>query len=558
MPALTMPRTTWTLILLLAFTSGAGAQQGGTIEGVVSRADTGAPLAGAQVTLRIVNATSNGFAAISGTTSPAVPPITTDKDGRFSFGNLEPGTYRVQAAAQGFVARSFGQQDAMGTGTPILLAPGQVLRNTTISLTSDGTIRGRVSDENGVPVVNTPVHVFQKLGTSSEAFVRATTRTDDRGEYRLYGLRPGSYYLGVGDGLVAPPGPAVLQTPRTVYVFQLFPGVDHIDQAVPLELNGGNELVIDMKTRREVTYRVQGSIIDSATGRPPGRASLKSFSRSPVGGTRTENLTLDYNPSTGIFEVRVASGSHILQAQTQILDAASMAAGEAAWSMFPTARAPIVVKDQDLDGIKMVLKRPAAVSGRVRFEGGPPVALSNATLHLEPVAEVGMAWMPPTAFIKPDGTFRVDGLIEGEYAVGFVGRPQGFYVRSIQYEGIDILSEQWRFSGTGSGTVDVLLRVGTSRLTGTVTDSKGLPVAGGQVVLVPEKRSYVLELYPITLTDQSGRFLLNDVVPGVYRAFSWVNGEPVENIIRQFEQQGRTVRLLEASNETVDLRVIPR
>ena len=197
-----------------------------------------------------------------------------------------------------------------------------------------------------------------------------------------------------------------------------------------------------MKTRREETYRVQGSIIDSATGRPPDRASWKLSSRSPVGDTRTQNLTVDYNPSSGNFEVRLTSGSHILQAQTQVLDAVSMAAGEAAWSMFPTARVPIVVKEQDLDGIKMVLTRPVAVSGRVRFEGGAPVALSNAVLHLVPAAEVVTDWWPPTAFIKPDGAFRVDGLIEGEYGVRFVGRPQGFYVRSIQYEGTDILASR--------------------------------------------------------------------------------------------------------------------
>ena len=94
-----MARMAWTLIFLLALTSGAGAQQGGTIEGVVSRADTGAPIVGAQVRLSIANATSNGFAAVSGTALPGVPPITTDKDGRFSFGKLEPGTYRVLVQA---------------------------------------------------------------------------------------------------------------------------------------------------------------------------------------------------------------------------------------------------------------------------------------------------------------------------------------------------------------------------------------------------------------------------------------------------------------------------
>src|SRR5688572_10761735 len=70
-----------------------------TIEGVVQRGDTGAPLAGATVSLVLVNTGVNGVFGPLGVSGSGVQPVTTDRDGRFVFSSVSSGMYRINATA---------------------------------------------------------------------------------------------------------------------------------------------------------------------------------------------------------------------------------------------------------------------------------------------------------------------------------------------------------------------------------------------------------------------------------------------------------------------------
>src|SRR5262245_44723804 len=125
------------LLLLVLFASSAVSQQTpqsatASIEGVVTRLDTGAPVAGAQVTLTALNpltlavlagadiATVQALQAAQPTPQtppPQIPPINTDSEGKFAFKNLAGGTYRVLAVANGFVRQEYGQRTLNGQGT---------------------------------------------------------------------------------------------------------------------------------------------------------------------------------------------------------------------------------------------------------------------------------------------------------------------------------------------------------------------------------------------------------------------------------------------------------
>jgi Carboxypeptidase regulatory-like domain len=532
-----------------------------SIEGVVRRADTGEPINGAQVTLGRVDP---GLDSILGQimNPPGVQPVTTDSEGKFAFRNLNPGSYRILASANGYASRSYGQQNPNGPATPVSVTADQPLRDAAIQLLPVGTISGEVLDEHGSPATGAPVQVLRVVaGTSPPRYQPVGSGiVDDRGIYRVYSIMPGRYYLSVGSEVAPPPrpsgGPSSSASARN-YAFQFFPGVTSVDQAVPVDLQPGTDLSIDMKTRLQQTYRVRGTVTD-LTGRPPARSDMKLSYKSLLGGDVTLNLARNYDLATGRFEVEgIPPGSFILQAQTQVMDDASRAAGEAAWSMFPTARIPIEVKDEDLDGVVMIQTRPAAVSGQVRFESAATVPLSSATLRLTPL---GTEWLPPTAFVAQDGAFRVDGILEGKYSVQFGGFPHGFYVRSITYAGADILNQPWQFSGSASGTIGVVLSRGAAQLSGIVRDAQSAPVGGGQVVLVPEQRSR-RDLYRLAGADQNGRYTFSDVVPGTYKLFSWETMEYGAYLdpkfVEPFEQQGRAIRLPESSTAVVDVRVIP-
>jgi hypothetical protein len=77
-----------------------------------------------------------------------------------------------------------------------------------VSLTPSGVVSGKVKFDDAEPAVNVAVQLYRSYyerGRHGYA-AAASARTDDRGEYRVHGLEPGSYY--VAALYQAPPRPA--------------------------------------------------------------------------------------------------------------------------------------------------------------------------------------------------------------------------------------------------------------------------------------------------------------------------------------------------------------
>lgn len=183
----------------------------GSIEGIVTRADNGQPVAGAQVTLTALNPLA--VAILSGadptailantapqTPPPQIPPVNTDSEGKFFFKGLAAGAYRAIVAANGFVRQEYGQRAPNTQGTTITITD-QVLKDLAIRLTPAGTVSGRILDEFGQPALGIPVQLLRPAynvqGRNYQAMGTATA--NDRGEYRLFGITPGRYYLNIGN-----------------------------------------------------------------------------------------------------------------------------------------------------------------------------------------------------------------------------------------------------------------------------------------------------------------------------------------------------------------------
>jgi hypothetical protein len=68
-------------------------------------------------------------------------------------------------------------------------------------------------------------------------------------------------------------------------------------------------------------------------------------------------------------------------------------------------------------------------------------------------------------------------------------------------------------------------------------------------------------LFRTATTDGSGRFSLTGIPPGDYSLFSWEALESFayfdENILRQSEAAGTSVRIAESSTTTVQATIIP-
>jgi hypothetical protein len=110
--------------------------------------------------------------------------------------------------------------------------------------------------------------------------------------------------------------------------------------------------------------------------------------------------------------------------------------------------------------------------------------------------------------------------------------------------------------------LDILVSANTGMLDGFVVDERQNPSANTQVVLVPDPtKRHRPDLYRTINTDESGKFRVEGVPPGDYKVFAWEDVETGAwqdpDFLLRYEDTGRTVRIPESGQSTVELRVIP-
>jgi uncharacterized protein (DUF2141 family) len=175
------------ILLLVALGGVAVGQQPPTfsLQGVVVRDDSGDPLAKARVELR------------SGSLEPTT--MVTESDGKFYFLNLPAATYQISVRRDGYAAAEVGQKWPGGPGIPLQLGPGRQVPTLNVRLTAAAAIVGRITDSSGQALVNAQV---QALKSTFQGELRVLlpvqqVRTNVSGDFRLYGLPAGRYYVNV-------------------------------------------------------------------------------------------------------------------------------------------------------------------------------------------------------------------------------------------------------------------------------------------------------------------------------------------------------------------------
>lgn len=127
---------------------------------------------------------------------------TTDAEGRFSIEGIAPGPYRLVTSRDGYApARPIGRK-LHARGLPLTISAGNGLTGLTIPLDRAGVITGTILDQAGSPVFHAEVDAvdayFDEFGQKTlRAGENSVVQTDDRGEFRVYGLEAGQYYVRV-------------------------------------------------------------------------------------------------------------------------------------------------------------------------------------------------------------------------------------------------------------------------------------------------------------------------------------------------------------------------
>lgn len=249
----------------------------GSVSGRVSEDGSGAPIEDAQVTVMPVR---------SGPASVSVAELLTvrsDRDGRFMIRGLEPGRYRVAAQKSSYAFVS----GPMGVASVEVAAGGD--QAVSLTLQRGAAIVGRVVNESGDPLVNLRVMAMRQVtmaprdnSASRPGPVPAGPgdQTNDLGEFRLFGLPAGEYYVH------AAPGPDFgrVGTPRArSLVPTYFPDVTNPDSAQTITLTAGQTSdVIVIRMLEAPAFQVSGVVVDDS-GRPVANALVR-LDPDPAGG----------------------------------------------------------------------------------------------------------------------------------------------------------------------------------------------------------------------------------------------------------------------------------
>ena len=508
-------------LLLPALAALAWTAHGQTVEGRVTNAATGRPVAGATVVLQ------------GGTDSYVVD---TDDNGRFRASDVVPGQYEARATRDGFTALARGA--AAKTHPRFVMEAGRNVRDIGVWLVPLGAISGRVMDGDGDPARKGWVAAlgYSYGGGKKELREVGRSATDDRGEYRVSGLPPGIYFLRFS------PGPVLMNfqmsslrvlgtKPAYALGTTYYPASADTAGATPVELPPGGEV----RDRAILVHPEQLYTIRVTLMAPTGGGSAPAIGVSSPNGMGLM-MSAQYGVTRSFPDS--APGSYLVEGRdsTAGLDMQR-------W---------VKVVNSDVD-VTLTPTPNVTLGGLVWADGGRRLALDEVrvSLHAED------AYKETTA--KADGTFSIQRIQPVPYNIG-VSVPAGGYLKAIRLGERVLAGPQIDLSGS-TAAFEILLGTDGGRVHGTVSDAGGAPAEGAVVVAVPAGRLREwTDLVRSATADRDGKFELRDLAPGDYRIFAWEDAEegaPLDaDFRRPFEARGVDVRVEANGREEVQLRSI--
>lgn len=448
--------------------------------------------------------------------------VTTDAEGQFVFARVVPGTYRVLVRHNRFVPGVYGQKgDGFSQGGLLTLKPGDEVKDLLFRLAPAAAIVGQVVDEDGEPLPGIEVQALvraSRLPTDSDtppeggslAPIR-TAITNDLGQFRLYGLPPGKYFVSAVDSgmpelseqsLTGGFGYEIADAPQPKYPPTYYPGTADPSQAAKVEVRTGDEIRIEFRLRRVDTYQVSGRVLD-ASGHPVQGANI-SISPDDLA---TEFSSLRYGGETdsaGRFQITgVAPGNYSVDA-SRIED-------EKQWM----ADRPITVSADDVTGLELVLLPPVKVSGHIVFQGSASLQPGRGIVWLHPVNDSGHHF--GAGDIRKDNTFTVLGLLPGTYTISVTPLVNDSYLAAAHLGMVDVLKDGMKVgNATPSGTLELVISPNGASIEGVVIKAQK-PVSGAAVHIEMNNSEQGRKLVKADAeTDQYGQFAFHALPPGRY------------------------------------------
>lgn len=484
----------------------------------------------------------------------------TDDAGGFAFTSLPGGRYSVVAAKAGYVPMAFGSKRPGGAGTPVFVAEG-ALASADVALPKGSVLTGTVRDEFGRPAPGVTVTAlrFRMSAQTGERTLQSavmgsagqvvpgytpdafpgTAVTDDRGDYRIYGLAAGEYVVsasarrpmdnplastevhqttaadvqraqqllqgtGVAGAATAQPGSGQAAAPvRVDFVPVYHPASTVRSDAATITLGVGEERTgIDVALRLVSTATVYGTVL-APDGSPIGGVQVAVMEPTSTSGGvfRTLRSGLD-----GEFAIGgIPPGRYLVQAS--------------AYPSGDSGQLEVVVDGRDVPA-SLTLVPGVSISGRIVFDGTTPPPPFNTVLTL--------LWRRPQPLFGgygvdhlPGGRLVLSRVPAGMYTLRINGRPPaGWILRSVMLNGVDVsdIPFEVRPHEDLDGFV-ITLTDRPAEISGTLQTGEGEPAPGYVLVVFSADPQYWVAGTRRTQQvrpDATGRFVARDLPAGDY------------------------------------------
>jgi len=478
-----------------------GPRKAGTavVRGRVVAADSGQPLRKAQV-------------RVSSPEMRETRVATTDAGGKYEFRELPAGRYSLFVSKGSYVSLSYGQMRPFEPGKPLEIADGQTIEKVDFALPRGSIVTGRIVDEFGEPAtdVNVSLQRFSYVsGRRRLVSAGRSASTNDIGEFRLFAIPPGQYYLAAT--LRNMNSPMESTDDRSGYAPTYFPNTPNIAEAQRITLAVGQTLTdLNMSLIPTKLARISGTAVDSQ-GRAVGgmvNPRLRSDDFSGFNFIMPAQIRPD-----GTFAINgLSAGSYRLQASF------GMGGNDG-----ESASVDVTVNGEDVTDVRIVGSKPVTAAGRLVVDAAIASALQPAAMRvmlMSPPDDSGVSYGGAFTSVHDDFTFEAKAR-PGLLRVSVNPLPPGWGIRAVRYKGTDVIDSGIEFRPNEDvADIEVELTNRMPEVSGRVTNARGDIQKDYTVVLFPEDHDkwtaantrYMRSGRP----DQDGRFKLSTLPPGSY------------------------------------------
>ena len=454
----------------------------------------------------------------------------TDEEGRWELKDLPAGRYTLSASKGGYVQLSYGQRRPFERGRPIELTDGQTLENVNFNLPRGSVITGRIVDEFGEPVADAMVAAMRYRYFNGGRRLVPTGRfaqTDDIGNFRLFGLSPGDYYV---SATIRPEGMWGVESSdsTTSYAPTYYPGTGSSQQADRVTVGLGGEMSgISFSLLPVRTVKITGTAVDSS-GKPMAGAfvMLREDVRQGDGGMMMMfGAGGNRVREDGTFVLpNVTPGDYVLEAREMGM---GMGPGRRGGSDDEpeAAFASVSVGGEDVTGVTLMGTRGTAIRGRVVVQGGAtgvkPSDVAVNAMAKNPDAPMMFGGREMRDGVDDDWSFELRAM-QSPVLIRSFRMPPGFTLKAVLHDGTDVTDSGVAFKpGETVSGLQVVLSASSNSVSGSVTDANGRPVADYAVLIFsedPGRWGFMSRHVTMARPDQQGGFQAKNLPAGRYLA----------------------------------------